>query len=146
LLWGVDPAASAVATYAAHVLAAHAGVACDAEPFPQAGTRPVLWQAAVDATSGSDVFSDPDVLDAGGPRLRPLLLEVIAEEAGGLGAARRALPGADVLAPAEELGDAGKVAAICAAALCLRFELAALYLGLAEGKLGGSSAVTSAPV
>ncbi|MGH3436873.1 MAG: hypothetical protein ACRDRN_10455, partial [Sciscionella sp.] len=38
LLWGVDPAASAVAGYAAHALSTHAGVVCDAAPFPQAGT------------------------------------------------------------------------------------------------------------
>jgi hypothetical protein len=50
-------------------------------------------------------------------------------------AAEEALPGADVLEPAVEVvgGDA-----VSAALLALRFELAALYLGLASGTLGGN--------
>lgn len=135
LLWGLDDVATAVGVHGANVLAGYAGVASDVAGYPQALTRPVLHRRAVQGTSGADLFADPE--DEQGGLVRVLLLAVrqglVAE------AARRAaedtLPGADVLEPAEEVtgGDA-----VCAALLALRFELAALYLGLATGMLGGN--------
>ena len=50
-------------------------------------------------------------------------------------AAEEALPGADVLEPAVEVVARRRGRA---ALLALRFELAALYLGLAAGTLGGN--------
>jgi hypothetical protein len=45
------------------------------------------------------------------------------------------LPGADIIAPAEEI-EADEI--VRAAVLALRFELAAVYLGLAAGSIGGA--------
>jgi hypothetical protein len=135
LLWGLDEVATSVGVHGAGVLAAFAGVASDVAGYPQALTRPVLHRRAVQGTSGADLFADPE--DETGGLVRVLLLAVrqgpVAE------AVRRtaedALPGADVLEPAVEVagGDA-----VSAALLALRFELAALYLGLAAGALGGN--------
>ena len=58
-----------------------------------------------------------------------------------LGGANGALPGAEVLAPIEDIS---ADAPTCAAVLALRFELAALYLGLASGTTGGSGRYASA--
>lgn len=140
LLWGLDHAATAVAAHAAQSLATFSGVVSDVAGYPQAVLRPALHRAAVQATSGHDLFADPDDLTAG-PTPRVLLLAVrrgpIAE------ATRRAaedtLPGADLVAPADEVtGDE----ALCAALLAVRFDLAALYLGLAAGTLGGPGVVS----
>ncbi|MGW4206587.1 hypothetical protein ACWEIJ_01245 [Lentzea sp. NPDC004789] len=137
LLWGLDEVATSVGVHGAGVLAAFAGIACDVAGYPQALTRPVLHRRAVQGTSGADLFADPDD-EMGTPGLvRVLLLAVrqgpVADAV--RHAAEDALPGADVLEPAVEVagGDA-----VSAALLALRFELAALYLGLAAGTLGGN--------
>ncbi|GAA3843677.1 hypothetical protein GCM10022243_07710 [Saccharothrix violaceirubra] len=134
VFWGLDTVATAVAGHGAHVLATYAGVVSDVVGYPQASTRSVLHRRAVGATSGADIFADPD--DEVDQPLRVVLLAVRkgrqAEYARRVAA--DALAGADVLEPAEEVtGDD----AVCAAVLALRFELAALYLGLAAGTLGG---------
>jgi hypothetical protein len=134
LLWGLDHPATAVAAHGAGMLACYAGVVSDVSGYPQALTKSVLHRRAVQSTSADDLFADPDDEPTG--QVRVLLLAVrqgqLAEMA--RRAAHETLPGADVLEPAEEVtgGDA-----VCAALLALRFELAALYLGLAAGTLGG---------
>jgi hypothetical protein len=136
LLWGLDEVATSIGVHGAGVLAAFAGVASDVAGYSQALTRPVLHRRAVQGTSGADLFADPDD-EPGGGLVRVLLLAVrqgpVADAV--RHAAEDALPGADVLEPAVEVagGDA-----VSAALLALRFELAALYLGLAAGTLGGN--------
>ncbi|MFT7836695.1 SIS domain-containing protein [Saccharothrix sp. BKS2] len=134
LLWGLDDVAAAVAAHGANALAAYAGVVSDVAAYPQALTRPVLHRRAVRGTSGADLFADPD--DEQDGLVRVLLLAVRrgpqAEFARRV--ALETLSGADVLDPAEEVGGGD---AVCATLLALRFELAALYLGLAAGTLGG---------
>jgi hypothetical protein len=89
------------------------------------------------------VFHDPfeDQLPRSGmPAVRPVLLGVFPRTDPERAAALDALPGADVVTADDELmvrqGDPG--AAACAAAvLALRFDFAALYLGLGRGVLSG---------
>jgi hypothetical protein len=78
------------------------------------------------------------------PAVRPVLLGALpdARTEPERAAALDALPNADVVTADEELmvrqGDPGALA--CAAAvLALRFDFAALYLGLGRGVLGGPS-------
>jgi hypothetical protein len=146
LLWGLDPAGTAVAHHARHVLAAHAGFVCDVGAYADAQTRFALHRAAVRSTSGQGIFDDPDDF-AGDPsaRLRVQLLAVSSGPAADVARhmAAETLPGADVLVPAEEMG-ADEPAR--AAVLALRFELAALYLGLAAGTIGGSGRYAPAGV
>lgn len=145
LLWGLDDVATAVAARAAATLAGFGGVVCDAAGYQQAATRTALHRAALRASSGADIFADPDEqpLEGAGTRLRVQLLAVRQgpEAQAAKQAALDALPGADLMEPADEVsgGDA-----VCAAMLALRFELAALYLGLAAGTLGGPGSI--APV
>ncbi|MGH8964894.1 MAG: SIS domain-containing protein, partial [Actinomycetes bacterium] len=152
LLWGADPVATAVAGYAAGMLAAYAGVVAHAAGFHEAAALPALRQEAVRASGEVDVFHDPfsDQPQRGGmPAVRPVLLgafpDVRVEPE--WAAALDALPNADVVTADEELmvrqGEPG--AASCAAAvLALRFDFAALYLGLGRGVLGGPGRVGSA--
>jgi hypothetical protein len=155
LLWGTDPVATAVAGHCAGALAAHAGVVAHAAGFHEAAALPVLRQQATRASGEAEVFHDPfeDPLEeqsrGGLPAMRPVLLGVLAEarDVPERVAAVDALPGADVVTADEELmvrqGDPG--AAACAAAvLALRFDFAALYLGLSQGVLGGPGWVGSA--
>jgi len=146
LLWGLDPAGTAVAHHARHVLAAHAGFVCDVGSYADAQTRFALHRAAVRATSGQGIFDDPDDY-AGDPTamLRVQLLAVATGPAADMARhmAAETLPGADVLVPAEEVSADESVRA---AVLALRFELAALYLGLAAGTIGGSGRYASAGV
>ncbi|HTI22380.1 MAG TPA: hypothetical protein VL652_15400 [Kutzneria sp.] len=133
LLWGLDQAATAVAWHAAFVLASHAGVVSDVAGYQQAIGRAALHRAAVQSSSGGDLFADPDDEQLTQPRV--LLLSVSRGDAAE--ATRRAaeatLAGADVIRLDEVTGGD----ATCAAVLALRFELAALYLGLAAGTIGG---------
>ncbi|CAM3623262.1 hypothetical protein KIPE111705_17505 [Kibdelosporangium persicum] len=146
LLWGLDPAATAVASHARHVLAAHAGFVCDAGSYADAQTRFSLHRAAVRSSSGQGIFDDPD--DFAGDPTAMLRVQLLAISSGPAAEAARhmagdTLPGADVLAPAEEVGADEPTRA---AVLALRFELAALYLGLAAGTIGGSGRYASAGV
>jgi hypothetical protein len=152
LLWGTDPVATAVAGHAAGALAAHAGVVAHAAGFHEAAALPALRHEAARVGVESDVFHDPfdDVGEAtDAPRVRPVLLSVLADPADEPErvAASQAIPGADLATVDEELmvreGEPG--AAACAAAvLALRFDLAALYLGLGRGVLSGPGWVGSA--
>ncbi|WAL66760.1 hypothetical protein ORV05_02795 [Amycolatopsis cynarae] len=136
MLWGLDQAAVAVAEHAAYALGAHAGVVCDAAGYRQALARPALRRAAMAGTAEQDIFADPD-FEATGPKPRVLLLAV---HSGPTADAVRyeashTLPGAGVIAPADEIpGDEP----VRAGVLALRFELAAVYLGLAAGSMGGT--------
>jgi hypothetical protein len=155
LLWGTDPVATAVAGHCAGALAAHAGVVAHAAGFHEAAALPVLRQQATRASGEAEVFRDPfedpfEERSRGGmPAMRPVLLGVLAQarDVPERVAAADALPGADVVTADEELmvrqGDPG--AATCAAAvLALRFDFAALYLGLSQGVLGGPGWLGSA--
>ncbi|MBV9162110.1 MAG: hypothetical protein JO281_11285 [Pseudonocardiales bacterium] len=160
LLWGTDPVATAVAGHCAGALAAHAGVVAHAAGFHEAAALPVLRQEATRAGGAADVFGDSfgdphgDPLEdvpprSGMPVVRPVLLGVLGDPRNEpeRAAALEALPSADVVTVDEELmvrqGDPG--AAACAAAvLALRFDFAALYLGLSRGMLGGPGRVDSA--
>jgi Bacterial phospho-glucose isomerase C-terminal SIS domain len=152
LLWGTDPVATAVAGHAAGAFAAHAAVVAHAAGFHEAAALPELRKAAAGASGETDLFHDPfeDPLRVAGIlRVRPILLGVRAESGGESErvAAMDALPGVDIVTADEELmvrpGEPG--ASACAAAvLALRFDLAALYLGLGAGVLGGPGWVGSA--
>ncbi|MGH3874395.1 MAG: SIS domain-containing protein [Pseudonocardiaceae bacterium] len=145
LLWGTDPVATAVAGHCAGALAAHAGVVAHAAGFHEAAALPILRQEATRAGAAPDVFHDPftDQSQRGGRwAVRPVLLGALPDPRAGYerAAALDVLPGADVVTADEELmvrrGDPG--AGACAAAvLALRFDFAALYLGLGRGVLGG---------
>ncbi|MEU6645725.1 hypothetical protein ABZ863_24685 [Saccharomonospora sp. NPDC046836] len=143
LLWGLDQVAAAAGNHAAYALAAHAAVVSDAVDYRQALARPALHHAAARAGDERNLFADPDDPPADGLPPRVFLLAVRTGPAadGARYRAHEALPGADVLAPAEEItsDDAG-----VAAVLALRFELAAVYLGLAAGTIGGAGRVTPA--
>jgi hypothetical protein len=156
LLWGTDPVATAVAGHCAGALAAHAGVVAHAAGFHEAAALPVLRQEATRAGGAADIFRDPfgDPLEdmpprRGMPVVRPVLLGVLGDprHEPERVVALDALPSADVVTADEELmvrqGEPG--AAACAAAvLALRFDFAALYLGLSQGVLGGPGWVGSA--
>ncbi|HWE91594.1 MAG TPA: hypothetical protein VG317_19190 [Pseudonocardiaceae bacterium] len=143
LLCGLDPVATAVAEHAVDTLGELAGMVAEAAGYPQVLTRTALHRAAVSGSSGADIFADPE--DSPGGLLRVLLLAV-ADDPAALAtrhAATEMLPGADVLAPAEETSGGP---AVRAAVLALRCEMAAVYLGLASGALGGPGMRASAAV
>jgi hypothetical protein len=146
LLWGVDPLATAVGVHAAQVLAAYAGVVCDVAGSDEAVSRPALRAGAMRSNSAADIFADPDDTEQGrDARLRLLLLGVAddREAQQRLAIAESTFEGADVVAPREEVeGDELARAAV----LALRFELAALYLGLAGGTIGGAGTLAPAPL
>lgn len=131
---GLDRVATAVAHHAADVLAGFAGVVASAADHAQVLTQTVLHRATVASTSGNDIFADPDDTQSG--LLRVVLLAVAADPQAEAAqrAATHLLPGADLLAPADETRGG---LAVRAAVLALRFELTAVYLGLATGALGG---------
>ncbi|PZS38124.1 MAG: hypothetical protein DLM62_15455 [Pseudonocardiales bacterium] len=152
LLWGTDPVATAVAGHCAGALAAHAGVVAHAAGFHEVAALPVLRREAIRGSAEADVFTDPfedpieDVPPHGAlPAVRPVLLGVLADTDTDTGTeperatALDALPAADVVTADAELmvrqGDPG-AAASAAAVLALRFDFAALYLGLSLGVLG----------
>ncbi|WP_199432474.1 hypothetical protein [Qaidamihabitans albus] len=143
LLWGLDQVAVAVGHHAAYALGAHAAIVGDVADYRQALARPALHRAAVESVGERNIFADPDDSSTEGPLPRALLLAVRTGPAAD-GARHRAyemLTSADVLAPAEEIeaDDVGR-----AAVLALRFELAAVYLGLAAGTIGGAGRYTPA--
>lgn len=138
LLLGLDGVATAVGKHAAATLGAHSGMLAVATGYRELLAQPALHQAAVFASSPADLFRDPyadEPLLEELP-LRVMLLAVRADDSSGVSrqAATGALAAADVVAPADELtADEPLVATVLAS----RFDLAALYLGLASGTLGG---------
>jgi hypothetical protein len=143
LLWGLDQVAVSVGTHAAYALATHAATVCDVADVAHALSRAALRLAVQDSGS-RDIFADPDI-DSGdsGRQLRMLLLAIRSGPAAQ--AARHqveeVLSDIEVIAPGEEI-DAGETE--LAGLLALRFELAAVYLGLAAGSIGGRGRFTSA--
>jgi hypothetical protein len=137
LLWGLDDVATAVAAFAVQTIATHTNLVCDVAAYPQAASRTALHRAATNASAGTDIFADPDDLHPS--QASPLRVFLLAVSAGAADPARRlateTFPAADLLTPAEEI-TADETT--CAAVLALRFQLAALYLGLAAGTAGGS--------
>lgn len=136
LLWGLDPVAVAVGEHAAHAYAAHAAMVCDVEDYRQALARPALRIRAQSGGGGRDIFADPDDSPEG-TETRVLLLSVRTGQAAEAARfeAEELLPGVDVIAPAEEF-ESDEI--VRAAVLALRFELSAVYLGLAAGSIGGA--------
>ncbi|MBV8932646.1 MAG: hypothetical protein JOZ47_15175 [Kutzneria sp.] len=134
LLWGLDPVATAVAAHAAHVLAGHAGQVCDVVGYQQAASRPALHRAAVRSCSADGLFDDPVEEPGGQPRVMLLAVGTGSAADAARVVAKDTLPGADLVTMTDEV-TGGDVA--CAAVLALRFELAALYLGLVAGTVGG---------
>lgn len=143
LLWGLDDVAAGVAAFAAQVIGTHTDLVCDIAPYPQAASRTALHRAAVRASAGTDIFADPDELDPG--QTSPLRVFLLAVRAGAGDQVRRlatdTFPAADLLAPGEDINADEPTAA---AVLALRFQLAALYLGLAVGTAGGNPFYTPA--
>ena len=135
MLWGLDPVAVAVADHAAYALGAFAGVVCDAADYRQAKARPALHRSALGGDE-QDIFVDPDFDE---PGLKPRVLLLAVHTGPTADAARHeashTLPGAGIIAPADEIAGPEPVRA---GVLALRFELAAVYLGLAAGSLGGA--------
>jgi len=137
-------------------------VVAHAAGFHEAATLPALWQDAARVGGQEDVFHDPYEDLAAGDQVnvranvnvpvRPVLLGVLCDggrDSGsepGRAAAQEAMPHADVVTADEELmvraGEPG-ASACSAAVLALRFDLAALYLGLGRGVLGGPGWVGS---
>ncbi|KFU82597.1 hypothetical protein SAMN04489729_6295 [Amycolatopsis lurida] len=141
LLWGLDPVAVAVGEHAAHAFAAHAALVCDVEDYRQALARPALRRAALSGGVERDIFADPE--EGAGATPKVLLLSVRTGPAAEAARyqAEDLLPGGDVIAPAEEI-ETDEI--VRAAVLALRFELAAVYLGLAVGSIGGAGRYTPA--
>ncbi|RKT85447.1 hypothetical protein SAMN05421805_13031 [Saccharopolyspora antimicrobica] len=134
LLWGLDPVSTAVAEHGAFALGAHAATPCHVADYQQAVAERSLHRAAASVGSEADLFADPE--DNPGAALRVFLVSARYDaqgEAHERGAARD-LPGADLISPGESVRDD---AVLRSAALAARFDLAAVYLGLAAGTLNG---------
>ncbi|WP_409490458.1 hypothetical protein [Amycolatopsis sp. cmx-11-12] len=142
LLWGLDPVAVAVGEHAAHAFAAHAALVCDVEDYRQALARPALRRAALSGSVDRDIFADPEEGVGSTPRVLLLSIRTGPASEAARYQAEDLLPGADVIAPAEEI-ETDEI--VRAAVLALRFELAAVYLGLAVGSIGGAGRYTPAP-
>ncbi|RCW39211.1 phosphoglucose isomerase-like protein [Halopolyspora algeriensis] len=134
LLWGLNAVSTAVAGHAAFALGCHAGVPCDVAGYAQAACRYALHRAGASTGTEADLFADPE--DGPAAHLRVFLIstrygdEARVQER----AAVAALPGADVLAPVDTAPEDSVVRSMM---LASRFDLAAVYLGLAAGTLDG---------
>jgi len=134
LLWGTDPLAAAVAEHAAAALAALAGVVAHAADIAQAATATALVRR-LDAGAERDIFHDPfaddPVTEAPPPRL--VLIGTAEEDPLHVALRRfgRERP-ADLLHPVDEVARGVRNAPLLRAGLvATRFDLAAVYLGLA---------------
>lgn len=136
LLWGTDALAAAVAEHAAASFATHAGVVAHAAGIAHAATATALG-ALLDAGDRDDIFRDPfddDLPDSPAPPPRLVLIGT-AEENPVQTALRRTgrdRSRADLLHPVDEVARGVRHAALLRAGLiATRFDLAAVYLGLA---------------
>jgi hypothetical protein len=134
LLWGADPAATAVAGHGATALATHAGVVAHAADIAQAASATALRRAVDLADRGEDIFRDP--FDDPGPDVPPVRVVLLAtgEEDPGQVAVRRTGRGwpADLQHPVDEVPRGTRDAVLLRTALLAsRLEIAAAYLGLA---------------
>jgi hypothetical protein len=153
LLWGVDEPATAIARYAAATLASHAALVAHASDVAES-VRALALQRVLANPRQADVFHDPfdDPTEATGsaaalptpPRILLLATEDADPHAAVMRRAGRDWPLADTLHPVEEIPPGMPHAALRRAALlATRFDLAALYLGLAGALLGPDHDVNS---
>jgi len=136
LLWGTDPLAAAVASHAAGSLATHAGVVAYADDVGRAATATALVRA-LDADARRDVFHDPfeDPPGAEPPPPRLVLVGTAEEDPMQVTLRRtgRDRSAADLLHPVDEVPRGTRHADLLRAGLiAARFDLAAVYLGLAS--------------
>ena len=136
LVWGTDPLAAAVAEHAASALATHAGMVAHASDVARAATATGLLRALEGDGPGRDIFHDP-FDDPSGPEAPPVRLFLLGtgEDDPGTIALRhmgRDRAPADVLHPVDEVARGTSHAALLRAGLLAsRFDVAAVYLGLA---------------
>lgn len=146
LIWGTDPAGVALAGYAVATLAGHAAIIAQAADVAQAARAGALQRVLAERRQ-EDIFHDPfdDPVEASGgstvlpapARVLLLATEDTDPTAAVLRRAGRQWPMADVLHPVEEVPPGSPHAALRRAMLmAARFDLAALYLGLAGAVLG----------
>ncbi len=142
LLWGTDPVAREVAGHAATTLARHAGVVAHAADVADAASATALQRLLNRSGAERDVFHDPfDDPEPGGAAAPPrvLLLSTADDhpDAAVMRQAGRTWPDADTVHPVEEVpvGTPGAVLRR-ATLIAVRFDVAALYLGLAGAVLG----------
>lgn len=137
LLWGLDHIAVALGGHAAHTLAAHAATVSDVADYRQALARPALLYRAHEGGAERDIFADPDDQPASEQAPPRVLLLAVRTGPAAQSARQHAgetLGDVDIVAPVE---DSPADEATRAAVVALRFELAAIYLGLAAGTIGG---------
>jgi hypothetical protein len=135
LLWGTDALGAAVAEHAAGALATHAGVVAYASDAGRAATATGLLRA-LDGGGERDIFADPydDPAGATAPPVRLVLIGTDEDDPGQVVLRRtgRVRESADVLHPVEEVARGVRHAALLRAGLLAsRFDVAAVYLGLA---------------
>jgi len=134
LLWGTDPLAAAVAEHAAAALAALAGVVAHAADIAQAATATALVRR-LDAGAERDIFHDPFADDPVTEAPPPRLVLIGTAEEDPLHVALRRFGrerSADLLHPVDEVARGVRNAPLLRAGLvATRFDLAAVYLGLA---------------
>ena len=134
LLWGTDPLAAAVAEHAAAALAALAGVVAHAADIAQAATATALVRR-LDAGAERDIFHDPFADDPVTEAPPPRLVLIGTAEEDPLHVALRRFGrerSADLLHPVDEVARGVRNAPLLRAGLAAtRFDLAAVYLGLA---------------
>ena len=142
LLWGTDAVAREVAGHAASTLARHAGVVAHVAGVAEAASSIALQRLLVGAAAHSDVFHDPfDDPRPGGSAAPPRVMLLSTEDgdptAATLRLAGRTWPDADTVYPVEEVPPGTREGVLRRAVLiAARFDLAAIYLGLASSVLG----------
>ncbi|MGI8816537.1 MAG: SIS domain-containing protein [Pseudonocardia sp.] len=142
LLWGTDPVAREVAEYAVATLARHAAVVAHGGDVAEASSASALQRVLNRTAAESDIFRDPfddPNPDAATALPRVMLLSTADDEptAAVLRRAGRVWPDADTVYPVEEVPPGTPQSVLRRAALiAIRFDLAALYLGLAGAVLG----------
>lgn len=152
VLLGLDRAALALAHHVEHAFAAHAATVCHVAEYRQAQVQRGLYHAALADEGERNVFADPDDPATVGHALRVILLGVHSGPATEVARAHadQVFPSAqrlvfdgdgsaDEVPAAQNLPDEPTRAAV----LALRCELAAVYLGLAAGIMGGRAVYAS---
>lgn len=135
LLWGSDALAGSVAEHAVWALATHAGVVAHGSDVARAATATGLIRA-VEQVASHDVFHDPfdDPPASEAPPVRLVLIGTAEEDPAQVALRRtgRDTFAADVVHPVEEVARGVRHAALLRAGLLAsRFDVAAVYLGLA---------------
>ena len=135
LLWGTDPLAAAVAEHAAAALATHAGVVAHAADIAEAAMATALVRR-LDTGAERDIFHDPFADEPASEAPPPRLVLIGTAEEDPLHVALRRIgrdrSSADLLHPVDEVARGVRNAPLLRAGLAAtRFDLAAVYLGLA---------------